>query len=100
MLCRSLRHNLEAGLTITHIFRQQSERGPTRIRPVAGRIHDVLKQGYELSEALKEEQGTFPPLFAAMVHMGEATGTLPAHIQRTRSPAAADTARSPDPSPP
>lgn len=76
-LCRSLRHNLDAGLTITHIFRQQAERGPTRLRPVASRIHDFLKRGDNLETALKEERGTFPPLFASMVHMGEETGTLP-----------------------
>ena len=77
MLCRSLRHNLDAGLTITQIIRQQAERGSTRIRPVAARLHDVLKRGYDFEAALKDEHKTFPPLFIAMVHVGEQTGTLP-----------------------
>ena len=55
MLCRSLRHNLDAGLTITQIIRQQAERGSTRIRPVAARLHDVLKRGYDFEAALKDD---------------------------------------------
>jgi type IV pilus assembly protein PilC len=77
MLCRTLRHSLDAGLTLVQVFRQQAKRSTARLRPVADRIHDVLKQGNELSAALKEEGGKFPPLFVAMVGVGEATGTLP-----------------------
>jgi type II secretory pathway component PulF len=76
-LCRVLRHNLDAGLSIVHIFRQQAERGPRRVRPVAGRIHTILKRGYDLERALKDEQKCFPPLFVALTRVGEHTGTLP-----------------------
>jgi type IV pilus assembly protein PilC len=76
-LCRAVRHNLDAGIGIVQIFQQQSRRGPRRVRPVAERIHDVLKRGYDLERAVKEEGRAFPPLFIALTRVAEHTGTLP-----------------------
>src|SRR5262249_14301438 len=75
--CRILRHNLEAGLTLRHVFRQQAERGPMPIRPVADRIAAELEEGHSLEAALKRERGAFPPLFVSLVTVGEQTGSLP-----------------------
>lgn len=76
-LCRALRHNLDAGITIQHIFAQQAKRGTAAVRPVADRIALVLQKGYDLEKALGAEGGTFPPLFIALACVGEQTGTLP-----------------------
>jgi type IV pilus assembly protein PilC len=75
--CRVLRHNLGAGLTLRHVFRQQAERGPPPVRTVAGRICADLEQGDSLEEALKRERAFFPPIFVALATVGEKSGSLP-----------------------
>jgi type IV pilus assembly protein PilC len=76
-LCRVLRHNLSAGLTLRDVFRQQAERGPRSIRPLAARIRAVLDRGNSLESALEREKASFPPLFLSMATLGEQTGQLP-----------------------
>ncbi|HLJ95601.1 MAG TPA: type II secretion system F family protein [Gemmataceae bacterium] len=75
--CRVLRHNLGAGLTLLHVFRQQAERGPRPVRPIADRISQDLEQGESLEVALKREQAAFPHMFVAMATVGEQTGCMP-----------------------
>jgi type IV pilus assembly protein PilC len=76
-LCRTLRHYLSSGLTLRDVFRQESQRGHGALRPVAGRIYQLLEGGEDLEKALKQEQAAFPPLFVALVTVGEQTGNLP-----------------------
>ncbi|HEV3257485.1 MAG TPA: type II secretion system F family protein [Gemmataceae bacterium] len=76
-LCRALRHNLGAGLSLVKVFRQQAQRGPTAVRPVADRICGCLERGESLEEALKPEQAAFPVLFVSLARVGERTGNLP-----------------------
>jgi type II secretory pathway component PulF len=75
-LCRVLRHNLAAGLTLRDVFRQQAERGPAAVRPIAGRIRTLLENGDSLESALDREKAAFPPLFLSMAAVGEETGQL------------------------
>jgi type IV pilus assembly protein PilC len=75
--CRVLRHNLAAGLTLPRVIRQQAERGPLPVRPVASRIAAELEQGESLEVALKRERAAFPPMFIALVTVGEKTGCMP-----------------------
>jgi type II secretory pathway component PulF len=75
--CRVLRHNLSAGLTLARVFRQQAERGPIPIRPVAARISEEIEQGESLEAALKREKDRFPPMFVSLATVGEQTGSLP-----------------------
>jgi type IV pilus assembly protein PilC len=72
-----VRYNLSAGLTLRRVLRQQAERGPMAIRPVAERISKQLEQGESFEEALKGEKAAFPPLFISLAAMGEQTGALP-----------------------
>lgn len=76
-LCRVLRHHLSAGLTLHHAFKQQAERGPAHIRPLARRVLEQVETGASLSAALEPERGLLPPLFLAMVEVGEHTGHVP-----------------------
>jgi type II secretory pathway component PulF len=76
-LCRSLRHYLGAGLTLTDVFDQQARRGPARFRPAAARIGADLKRGDSLEDALKREANLFPPLLLSLASVGERTGMLP-----------------------
>jgi type II secretory pathway component PulF len=75
-MCRVLRHYLRSGLTLRDVFRQQAQRGPRAVRPVAGRIAAHLEQGDDLSHALAHEPGVFPELLVAMAGVGEHTGML------------------------
>jgi type II secretory pathway component PulF len=74
---RALRHNLSAGLTLRRVLRQQAERGPMAIRPVAERISEQLEQGESFEQALKGEKAAFPPLFISLATVGEQSGGLP-----------------------
>jgi len=76
-ICRVLRHNLGAGLSLRHVFRQQAERGPLPVRPIATRISAELEQGESLEAALKRERAAFPPMFVSLVTVGEQTGCMP-----------------------
>ena len=76
-LCRSLRHNLGAGLRLVDVFRQQAKRGPARVRPIAERITQELERGGDLEGALEREKAAFPPLFLGLASVAEQTGNLP-----------------------
>src|SRR5437660_1335970 len=75
-LCRMLRQQLSAGLTLHQVMKQQSLRGPGAVRPMAGRLTDAIRQGSSLSAALDVEKDAFPPLFLSLVKLGETTGHL------------------------
>src|SRR5262249_38558290 len=76
-LCHTLRHNLAAGLSLARVFRQQAEKGPPLVRPIATRISAKLEKGNDLESALQVEEPHFPPLFLAMASIGEESGALP-----------------------
>ena len=76
-LCRVMRHNLAAGLTLRHVFNQQATRGAVGVRPIAERISQQLQEGESLQDALEHEKAHFPPLFTSLVTVGEKSGSLP-----------------------
>lgn len=76
-LCQVLRHNLEAGVPVEKVFRQQAQKAAGPLRALAGRVHLVLKRGDNLEAAFAEERDTLPPLFTSLVVVGERTGNLP-----------------------
>ena len=76
-LCRALRHQLAAGLTLVHVLRQQSQRGPMGVRVLAGRLLTAIESGEPLSAALEREAAVLPALFIAMAKLAEETGHLP-----------------------
>ena len=76
-LCRVMRHNLAAGLTLRHVFNQQATRGPVGVRPIAERVSQQLQEGESLQDALEHEKAHFPPLFTSLVTVGEQSGSLP-----------------------
>ncbi len=75
-LCRSLRHYLGAGLPLVDAFRNQANKGPAGVRPVAGRIVAAIGRGDSLEDILEREADVFPPLFLALTRVGEQTGML------------------------
>src|ERR1043165_6492598 len=75
-LCRVLRHQLSAGLSIQKVMQQQAQRGRRSVRRVAGCLSESLQKGNSLSDSLEPHQDVFPPLFFSMVHLGETSGHL------------------------
>ena len=76
-LCRTLRHNLGAGLTLLDVFRQQAKRGPAVLREVCGEVARDLGKGRALEDSLKRQAGVFPSLFIELAVVGEQSGSLP-----------------------
>ena len=47
-----------------------------RLRPVIGKVHATLLSGESLADALAAYPALFPPKYAALVRVGEVSGTL------------------------
>jgi type IV pilus assembly protein PilC len=75
-LCRVLKHQLAAGMSIHQILKKHGERGRSSLRGICTRIADAIQKGESLSDAFDHERAAFPPLFLAMAKLGETTGHL------------------------
>src|SRR4051794_40179595 len=73
-LCRVLRHQLAAGMSIHQVLKKQGERGRRSLRAISGRMSDAIQQGESLSNAVDNERDAFPVLFRSLVKLGETTG--------------------------
>ena len=58
----------------------QSERD--EVRRILGNVHAGVVEGRRLADAMGREGASFPALYRAMVAAGEASGTLPAILER------------------
>jgi general secretion pathway protein F len=47
-----------------------------RLRPVIGKLHAALLSGESLADAVAAYPGLFPPMYSALVRVGEVSGTL------------------------
>lgn len=53
-----------------------------KVKAILGEVHAGVLEGYRLSEAMGRAASSFPPLYRAMVAAGEASGSLPAILER------------------
>ena len=53
-----------------------------QVRDILGNVHSGVLEGQRLSEAMKREPKSFPPLYRAMVSAGETSGSLPQIAER------------------
>ncbi len=51
-------------------------------RAILGNVHAGIVEGQRLSEAMRREEASFPPLYRAMVSAGENSGALPEILER------------------
>lgn len=58
----------------------QAER--PKVRQVLLATHAAVLEGFRLSDAMGRQQGSFPPLYRAMVAAGESSGALPSILER------------------
>lgn len=59
---------------------RQSEQ--EHVRTIVARVADGVVEGRRLSDALRKEPKSFPPLYRAMVSAGETSGALPDLLER------------------
>ncbi|MFC4292830.1 type II secretion system inner membrane protein GspF [Sphingorhabdus arenilitoris] len=59
---------------------RQSEK--EHVRNIIGNAHAGVVEGQRLSEAMRREQRSFPPLYRAMISAGESSGSLPDILER------------------
>jgi general secretion pathway protein F len=59
---------------------RQSEKPQTRA--ILTEVHSGVVEGQRLSEAMRRESASFPPLYRAMIAAGEGAGTLPLITER------------------
>ena len=77
-MCRSLGTMLESGIGIQKSLELASRKtGNTRVQEALQRVRDRVRQGEDLTTAMREQEGPFPELFVDMVDVAEKTGTLP-----------------------
>ncbi len=77
LLCRRLSTSLEAGVDIRRVFaREATSHLPRAMRRHLEHISHSISGGQSLSESLEGTGDYFPPLFRAMVRVGEQTGHL------------------------
>ena len=76
-LARELAVMLAAGQDLDHALRFVVETaGGARLRRVAQRVRDAVRDGSPLAAALAQQPRSFPPLFVGLVRAGEAGGTF------------------------
>jgi type II secretory pathway component PulF len=76
-LCRSLRFSLKSGLMLRETMELIATKGPWRLRRIADKITHDLKAGWDLRQSLQKHKYAFPPVFLALVEVGEESGNLP-----------------------
>lgn len=59
---------------------RQSEQ--VHVRTILTEVHGGVVEGQRLSEAMRRESASFPPLYRAMIAAGEGAGTLPLITER------------------
>lgn len=77
IFCRQLSTMLQAGITVLHalnVLSEQMENKAFKTRLLSAA--QALEQGSDLSGALEEQQGFFPPLLINMIAAGETGGML------------------------
>ncbi len=76
-LSRSMRFALESGLMLRDVMDLLATRNTRRVRRFAAEISKEIKSGWSLQDALAKQESVVPPLFIALVTVGEESGNLP-----------------------
>ena len=78
LACRSLSTMLEAGVPAFRAFELTAENSADRqLRRAMDQIVSDLKQGCDVTTAMRNQPDVFPDLFRNMVEVGDQTGKLP-----------------------
>jgi type IV pilus assembly protein PilC len=78
VVAKSLATMLHAGVPLLKSLQTLSRKtGDARCRRSLSEIHDAVRQGVEISTAMRDQRGYYPELAIDMVAVGEQTGSLP-----------------------
>ena len=78
VFCRQFSAYLNAGVDISKALASlQTQFSGTALGPVLGRIHQAVKRGETLTEAMTREPRVFDALFLGMIQVAEARGGIP-----------------------
>ncbi len=83
IISRQLASLLKAGVPILaalNIISEQSEN--TSLKAMVRNVHDAVKEGSTFSATLMQYPQVFPPIYIAMVRVGEDSGSLPEMLLR------------------
>jgi type II secretory pathway component PulF len=72
--CRRLGTGLRAGVDILRLLKSETQHGSPKQRAAMGEVHDAIRAGHTLTEALRRQGNYFPSLLITMTNAGEATG--------------------------
>lgn len=72
--CRRLGTGLRAGVDILRLLKSETQHGPPKQRAAMSEVHDAIRAGHTLTEALRGQGNYFPSLLITMTNAGEATG--------------------------
>lgn len=75
--CRTLQRGLQSGLDVPRVFRMEGKRHSGRLNDACENMAVMMEQGAAIHEAFEAQGPLFPPLFLAMIKVGEETGNLP-----------------------
>jgi type II secretory pathway component PulF len=81
-LCRRLAMATGAGIDLRTIWQREAESGSRSLGAVANQIRDSINRGESVSSAITATGEYFPPLFRAMVSVGDQTGSLAEVLKR------------------
>jgi general secretion pathway protein F len=80
---RELATMLGAGQDLDHALRFVTDNvRNARARPILSEVRDTVRAGSSLAAALAAQPRSFPQLYVGMVRAGEASGALPASLDR------------------
>ncbi|MDR1687706.1 MAG: type II secretion system F family protein [Clostridiales bacterium] len=83
VICKQLASMLAAGVTLIRamdILYQQTE--DKRLKGILRKIYEEIQKGDQLSDALKKQGNTFPPLMISIIESGEVSGNLEGVIEK------------------
>ena len=81
----SLATMLAAGIPLAEALRsisQNDDESPSKSRQMVSRLHEKVRSGASLAEAMEQEPSWFEPVEVALVRAGEQSGSLPHVLQR------------------
>jgi type II secretory pathway component PulF len=81
-LCRRLAMATGAGIDLRTIWQREAESGSRSLGKIANQVRDSISRGESVSAAIAATGEYFPPLFRAMVSVGDQTGSLAEVLKR------------------
>lgn len=74
--CRRFGTGMRAGVDVLRLLNNEAKHGTAKQKTVMADVHQAIRDGETLPDAMKQQDGYFSPLMIAMASAGETTGKL------------------------